>query len=59
MKKQETIRWAAVGFLLVLALTAPFFGDSTTAVVIPLLLAVVLGGVNVTLKKRGTPGNVE
>ncbi|MEU7067429.1 hypothetical protein [Streptomyces sp. NPDC046161] len=59
MKKQEMIRWAAVGVLIALALIAPVLGDSTTAVVMPLLLAVVLGSINVTLRKRGTPRNVE
>ncbi|WP_408994552.1 hypothetical protein [Streptomyces sp. 1268] len=51
-KKKEALRWAPVTILLVLALIAPLFGDSPTGVVIPLLLAVMLAGVNVTMQKR-------
>ncbi|MFJ6609982.1 hypothetical protein ACIQPT_06840 [Streptomyces sp. NPDC091289] len=50
-KKKEALRWAPVAILLVLALIAPLFGDSPTGVVVPLLLAVMLAGVNVTARK--------
>ncbi|MEU7327062.1 hypothetical protein [Streptomyces parvus] len=52
-KKKEALRWAPVPVLLVFALIAPLFGDSPTGVVIPLLLAVMLAGVNVTMPKKG------
>lgn len=51
-KKKETLRWAPVAILLVLALIAPFFGDSPTAVVMPLLIAMVLACVNAMQLKR-------
>ncbi|SBV00029.1 hypothetical protein YW5DRAFT_01674 [Streptomyces sp. Ncost-T6T-1] len=51
-KKKEALRWAPVAVLLVFALIAPLFGDSPTGVVIPLLLAVMLAGVNVTMQKK-------
>lgn len=51
-KKKEALRWTPVAVLVFLALIAPLFGDSPTAVVMPLLLAVVLAGANVTLQKK-------
>ncbi|MEV8003597.1 MULTISPECIES: hypothetical protein [Streptomyces] len=51
-KKKEALRWAPVVILLMFALIAPLFGDSPTGVVIPLLLAVMLAGVNVTVQKK-------
>ncbi|WP_327284490.1 MULTISPECIES: hypothetical protein [unclassified Streptomyces] len=50
--KKEIVRWAPVALLLVLALVAPLFGDSPTAVAVPLLLAVVFGCVNLMQQKR-------
>ncbi|MFB6616354.1 hypothetical protein ACIGFK_11025 [Streptomyces sp. NPDC085524] len=56
-KMKETVRWSPVGILLVLALVAPLFGDSPTAVVIPLLLAMMLAGANVAVQKNGRARN--
>ncbi|EFE76208.1 hypothetical protein K7395_16665 [Streptomyces filamentosus] len=59
-KKREALRWVPVAVLLVFALIAPLFGDSPTGVVIPLLLAVMLAGVNVTMpKKERSPHGAE
>lgn len=55
-KKKKDLRWAPVAILLVLALIAPLFGDNPTGVVIPLLLAVMLAGVNVTVQKTEQEG---
>ncbi|MGA5557033.1 hypothetical protein [Streptomyces lavendulocolor] len=51
-KNKEVLRWAPVAVLLVLALVAPAFGDSTIAVVVPLLLALVLACLNVMQRRR-------
>ncbi|WP_055493848.1 hypothetical protein [Streptomyces sp. TP-A0356] len=51
-KKKAILRWSPVVILLVLALVAPLFGNSPVAVVMPLLLAIVLAGVNVMQKKQ-------
>ncbi|MEU8437655.1 hypothetical protein AB0F18_33115 [Streptomyces sp. NPDC029216] len=56
MKTNETITWAAVGILLVLALVAPLFGDSPSGVVIPLLLAMTFAGAALTLRKKAATG---
>ncbi|WP_156727566.1 hypothetical protein [Streptomyces apocyni] len=50
--KKETLRWAPVAILLVLAIIAPLFGDSPTAVVTPLLLAIILASANGVQLKR-------
>ncbi|MGW5346628.1 hypothetical protein [Streptomyces sp. HUAS TT3] len=54
---KEAARWAPVAMLLMLALVAPLFGDSPTGVVVPLLLAVVFGCVNLMVKKREQVGD--
>ncbi|MET9829702.1 hypothetical protein ABZ078_10375 [Streptomyces sp. NPDC006385] len=51
-KKKDVLRWTPVAILLVLALIAPLFGDNPTAVVVPLLLAVIFASVNVTMQKK-------
>ncbi|GGU00791.1 hypothetical protein [Streptomyces violascens] len=51
-KKKETLRWSPVAILLVLTLVAPLFGNSPVAVAIPLLMAIILAGVNVMQKKQ-------
>lgn len=50
---KEVLRWTPVGVLLALAVIAPLFGDSPTAVVVPLLLAMVLAAANITQQKKG------
>ncbi|MEU0670794.1 hypothetical protein ABZ508_25040 [Streptomyces lavendulocolor] len=51
-KNKEALRWAPVAILLLLALVAPLFGDSTIAVVAPLLLAVVLACLNIMQRQK-------
>ncbi|MFD5623108.1 hypothetical protein [Streptomyces yangpuensis] len=44
MEKKDVIRWAPAALALTAGLAAPLFGDSPTAVVMPLVLAAVLAG---------------
>lgn len=57
IKTGETLTRASVGILLLLALVAPFFGDSPTAVVIPLVLAATLAGADAAQKKKAAAQN--
>lgn len=53
----QTLTRASVAILLLLALVAPFFGDSPTAVVIPLLLAATLAGADAAQRKKAAAQN--